>query len=510
MKISPRLLWSSALLLLTPALAAQELTWTGAVLGDLTTFNLAADPGDIFILGLSFNDGPTPIALVDPGDPRVLSLGLELLGIWPSGVLSPAGTAQVSFILPVDPSLQGLEVHSQFVTLFGAGSLVDVLSNPVSFHMQLVASSVATVGERPGTGTRHTQTALQDGRVLLAGGLDESSGTPVIVGASELYDPQTQIFVPGPPLLEARTDHTATALPDGRVLIAGGRGVGAALASCELFNPLTGVFEPTTPLPAPRSQHTATLLADGRVFVLGGLAVDNPAHDPVGTLLSAHLTTALFSPKTGLWLPGPSLPAGVIGHAATRIADGRVLVSGGVRLGQLFGFPTQTWTPGTWLFDPPTSSLLPAAPLPAARARHASLTPSADGRALVLGGEYIEPFFLKTYAADVWRYEADVNTWTVMPPLAHARGYHTAVEAGDKLVVAGGIASFDSMLLVETPELTAEVAPADVSAWELPIDLLAGRHRAAATAVDGGKRVLVTGGPVGVEVAEPSAESVVP
>ncbi|HJX64332.1 MAG TPA: hypothetical protein VJ860_10335, partial [Polyangia bacterium] len=67
-------------------------------------------------------------------------------------------------------------------------------------------------------------------------------------------------------MTEARNMHTATLLPDGMVLIAGGQ----ALASAELFDPGAAAFGPTAPMATTRSTHTATLLPDGMVLIAGG------------------------------------------------------------------------------------------------------------------------------------------------------------------------------------------------------------------------------------------------
>ena len=68
----------------------------------------------------------------------------------------------------------------------------------------------------------------------------------------------------------ARSGHTATLLSDGRVLVAGGYGIGGLLASAELYDPATGNWSITGSLNTARSAHTATLLTDGRVLVVGG------------------------------------------------------------------------------------------------------------------------------------------------------------------------------------------------------------------------------------------------
>ena len=84
----------------------------------------------------------------------------------------------------------------------------------------------------------HTATLLQDGKVLIVGG-DNQTG---IIGQAEIYDPATKNFTAGPSLQTARTDHAAIALPDGRVLVIGGRDQNGPLASSEIYNPLTGAL----------------------------------------------------------------------------------------------------------------------------------------------------------------------------------------------------------------------------------------------------------------------------
>jgi hypothetical protein len=100
--------------------------------------------------------------------------------------------------------------------------------------------------------------------VLVAGG----SGTGR--ASAELYDPRARTWTTTGNLVEARQLHTATLLPDGTVLVAGGAIGGFAVASAELYDLGGGLWVPTSSMNAVRSGHTATLLTDGRTLVVGG------------------------------------------------------------------------------------------------------------------------------------------------------------------------------------------------------------------------------------------------
>ena len=118
--------------------------------------------------------------------------------------------------------------------------------------------------------------ALTDGTVLFAGGYSDI-GDSYSSGA-ELYDPSSGSFRPTGNMTTGRQSHTATLLPDGTVLIAGGQGNPfsnpPATISAEIYDPATGAFSRTRDMTGAHESHTATLLLDGRVLLTGGRTPD--------------------------------------------------------------------------------------------------------------------------------------------------------------------------------------------------------------------------------------------
>lgn len=221
----------------------------------------------------------------------------------------------------------------------------------------------------------HSATPTPDGGVLIIGGesdpaLSDLAAEPVLASVERFAGAEiTQM----PPLAVARAKHSATALSDGRVLVAGGFDAhGRALASAEMFDPLLRGWYELAPLRVARHSHTATLLADGRVLVAGGIGLDDRALD----------STEIWDPQQKTWTPGAALPIPLYGHAAARLASGQVLVAGGAWIAAQ-GTPIPwawTWNPrdGEWLL---AGSATPK--LETDMSSPVSLAPRADGSALV-------------------------------------------------------------------------------------------------------------------------------
>jgi hypothetical protein len=127
------------------------------------------------------------------------------------------------------------------------------------------ATWTATTHQMANGRTLHTATLLPDGQVLVAGGYNGG-----FLSSAELYDPASEMWAVTSPLITARDLHTATLLPNGKVLVAGGANGGAFLSSSELYDPATGMWTVTGSLNTARDGHTATLLPNGQVLAAGG------------------------------------------------------------------------------------------------------------------------------------------------------------------------------------------------------------------------------------------------
>jgi N-acetylneuraminic acid mutarotase len=263
---------------------------------------------------------------------------------------------------------------------FASAEIYDPTGGPGGTPVWLQTSDMA----QPHIGA--TATRLADGRVLVAGGYNGSLESGAAIPAVEIYDPVDGTWTPAGSMNQARVYHTTTLLPDGKVLVAGGStapmfGSGEILVSAEVYDPLTDEWASVSVLNQARSDHTATLLEDGTVLVAGGYYPVEGDDEPPP---ESYLTSAeIYNPGENTWITTGSMtmPRGY--HTATILGSGpqqgKVLVAGGanssspVIMAELYDPAAGAWTNAGDLQDP---------------YGHVSHTAAllADGRVLVAGG----------------------------------------------------------------------------------------------------------------------------
>jgi N-acetylneuraminic acid mutarotase len=277
-----------------------------------------------------------------------------------------------------------------------------------------------------------TSTVLGDGDVLVVGG-----GT----AAAELYHPQTGTWSVTASMTTVRTDATATLLPNGDVLVAGGccqpgnpyRG----LTSAELYHPATRTWSTTGSLNVARSGDTATLLEDGDVLVAGGACNGTAYGCDAGSFLSNLKSAELYHPATGIWTKTGTMHAGREFQTATLLPNGEVLVVGGFNsCDDDFCSDLNT----AELYDPVTGKWLHTGSMRGAREQQTA-TLLADGDVLVAGGLNQGGFsgFAATYAS-AELYNPLFGKWSPTGSMNQARAGQTAtlVEGGWVLLTGGG------------------------------------------------------------------------
>jgi N-acetylneuraminic acid mutarotase len=306
----------------------------------------------------------------------------------------------------------------------------------------------------------HTATLLPDGRVLIAAGDLIVPGKSTLLRGAEAYDPASGAWHATGNLNIARAYHTATLLGNGQVLVTGGEGGGA---SAELYDPATGTWSATGNMSTARSHHTATLLTDGKVLVAGGRNGNS------------YLSSAeLCNPSTGMWSVTGSMTTARASGTATLLPDGKVLAAGGHN-GDGAGLGS------TELYDPTTGAWSATDSMATEREEHTA-TLLADGRVLIAGGRNGS-----SYLGSAELYNPSTNTWSLTDGMSVGRSWHTAtlLSAG-MVMVAGGWGQGGSYLK------SAEFYHPDTGAWTVAGSLTTTRTYHTATLFQG-NRVLLAG-----------------
>jgi hypothetical protein len=316
------------------------------------------------------NNPPPPVVSTTPFFPGATlnqpfsytftaTAGLPPYQNWTEKGALPPGIAPLTSgaVLAGTPTMTG-----SFPITVAVDDSLGQMSAAQAFNFQVFQHGFKPNGSMGAARSQHTATLLNDGTVLLAGGLGVSS--------AEIYNPGTGKFTPTKGNMSvARKAHTATLLSDGRVLITGGNDGTNDLATAELYDPGTGMFTMTKGMmSAPRSGHQATLLTsavNGNVLITNG---------------SSSLTAELYNPSTEMF----TKTTGTLSESfttATLLTNGKVLFAGGFNGGAA--------SSSAQLYDPATESFSATGSMTLARsaptATLLSTGPNA-GRVLVAEG----------------------------------------------------------------------------------------------------------------------------
>jgi N-acetylneuraminic acid mutarotase len=303
----------------------------------------------------------------------------------------------------------------------------------------------------------HTATLLPNGKVLVTGGqsvganltrdrrpgADERMRRAQFLSSAELYDPVTNTWSSAGSMKYSRIFHTATLLPNGNVLIVGGRGGsdGLAIREAEIYNSITNRWQSARELFVARYAHTATLLANGNVLIVGGQGDDEPYY---------YTSTEYYVAADNAWWQSVPMNNPRAAHCAVLLSDGKVLVAGG-DLGDSFIDTAEVFDPAatdsTWKVTGQMNT---------ARSQFA-MVQLTDGRTLLIGG----------YGKDGTKYETTelydplAASWTLAANLSTQRAYHTATLLTNGQVLA--IGGLDESKVLDSAEVYDPLA--GLAAW---------------------------------------------
>jgi hypothetical protein len=269
---------------------------------------------------------------------------------------------------------------------------------------------------------------LNNGKVLIAGGYAcDSSGNCSSLGSAEIYDPVAGTFSSAGSMVSPRTGHTMTVLPNGTVLIAGGQNCSSTtsctvLSSAEIYDPVAGTFTKAyTSMLFARYGASAVLLSSGWVLIAGGLGASN----------SLPAVAELYEGTSFTY--GPSLNVPRFGASATLLNSGKVLVAGGSTC-SLPGCPTNA----AEIYDPVANTFtLVAGGMTIPRFSH-SATLTTNGEVFVAGG-YSSCASTCTEEESTEIYDPVAGTFSASQPFTTALAGHTGnlIQNGNVLLVGG-------------------------------------------------------------------------
>ncbi|MFH0901712.1 MAG: kelch repeat-containing protein [Pseudomonadota bacterium] len=339
--------------------------------------------------------------------------------------------------------------------------------NEILVSQKALAGEWESFGEMPHR-IGHTATLLPSGKILIAGGL--SASYPDDTTSALLFEPATGAWSPAGSMAGIRCrDHTATLLRSGKVVVIGGHCDNRAIPSIEVYDPVTNTWSLAGDSTESRWHHTATLLQSGEVLIAGGF-------DENGALAR----TSVFDPVAGILSTVSSIARVRAVHSATLLPSGKVLVAGG----------SDGWVSfaDAELFDPAKRAWSDAGTMTVARASHAAvLLPS--GKVLVAGGWNNDAPLAGTEI-----YDPATNTWTAAGTMLEAHtGQSAVLLPGGAVLVSGGFYQDWTTSSTDYVHSGPELYEPARNAWRRAGFMMSHRQYNTTTLLDDGN-VLVIGG----------------
>jgi len=332
-----------------------------------------------------------------------------------------------------------------------------------SIHATAQTAAWNSAGTMTTPRAEHTATLLQDGTVLVTGGITASGAA---TASADLYDPTSNSWAATGSMSTARAGHTATLLSDGRVLVVGG-------STAEIYSPTTHTWAATGNLNVPRLGQSASLLQNGMVLVAGGCC----AADGFTSLSSSEL----WNPTTGVWTLTGNMVATHAYQTATVLSDGTVLIEGGT-------FYRTGTTADSEVYNPATGTWAAVGGLNGSRSGNTA-TLLLNDQVLVAGGS---PGGCCSGLATAELYAPTGQAWHSMPTMSTGRNNFAAaaISSGTEALVSGGYSCCDSPNPVR---ITAEIFDLHSQTWSLTASMSLPRYYHTMTTLSDGT-VLAAGG----------------
>jgi N-acetylneuraminic acid mutarotase len=367
--------------------------------------------------------------------------------VTPANPSLPAGmTAQfVATATYSDNSTQDVTSSAEWSSSSLASATVNSATGKASALTGGQATIKANLGSVSGDTTmtvisfpNSSATLLSNGKVLIAGGdpNQPQNTTPPenaqnAVAATWIYDPSANTWTSVASMSTPRVGHTATALPDGTLLVTGGinfiqgEPAGTAYTSAEIYDPIANSWSSAGNMAVKRAGHTATLLEDGRVLVAGGSSDD--------TLLTATGSAEIYDPATRAWSSTSNMSSARFSHTAVALPDGRALIVGG----QGPGSSSQTVFSAE-NFDPTANAWTLTAPLPNDIFPYQNTTTLLlNGQVLVAGGANFYPGPFRSFGTTAL-YDPVSNAWSDAANIGERSLQAATLLANGKVLITGG------------------------------------------------------------------------